>query len=116
MVDVRTEGNAVVFEPRGIAKFWTFRCRIEVPRSAVRTARRAPAGVTDGWKGWRLPGTHVPGLIVAGSYRLDGEWHFWDVRGRGERAVEVRLAGTRYSRIVVDVADPDDVVRRLTMR
>jgi hypothetical protein len=116
MVDVRIEGSSVVFEPRGLHKFWTLRWRVEVPRSAIRLARRAPAGVTDGWKGWRLPGTHIPGLLVAGSYRLDGEWHFWDVRGRGHRAVEVLLSGTRYSRIVVDVDDPDAAVRRLTMR
>ncbi len=117
MVDVRFENGTVIFEPRGLHKLWTLRSRVTVPRSAIRMVRRAPAGIVEGWwKGWRIPGTHVPGLIVAGSYRFEGEWHFWDVCRPGNRAVEIRLSGTRYARIVVDVDDPDEVVRRLTTR
>ena len=113
MVDVLLQGKVAIFEPRGWSKLWTLRDRIVVPLSALRSVRRAP-GVGDGWwKGWRLPGTHLPGVIVAGSYLADGMWSFWDVRGSGERAIEVELEGERYQRLVIDVADPDAEQQRL---
>jgi hypothetical protein len=56
--------------------------------------------------GIRLPGTYLPGVITAGSYWWkDRGWSFWSVRHE-ERAVDIRLRDERYSRIVVEVADP----------
>ena len=54
-----------------------------------------------------MPGTQIPGIIIAGSYLRDGRWTFWDVRGAGDNAIEVDLVGVRYQRLVIDVADPD---------
>jgi hypothetical protein len=114
MVDITIGNGKVTFSPRGLAKLWALRGHITVPVSAIRRVRRAAPGVARGWwKGWRLPGTHLPGVIVAGSYLRDGEWEFWDVRGAGSRAIEVNLSGGRFSRLVIDVDDPDAAVRRL---
>lgn len=104
----------MIFEPRGWSKLWTLNERITVPLPALRSARRAPDGIGRGWwKGWRIPGTHLPGIIVAGSYLDNGKWTFWDVRGTGENAIEVELEGVRYHRLVIDVADPDAECIRL---
>ena len=114
MIDVSIHGGQVVFEPRGLSRLWTMRRRIVVPLSSIRRVRRAPPGSGLGWwKGWRLPGTHLPGVITAGQYLREGSWEFWDVRGAGERAIEVDLSGTHFSRLVIDVADPDAEVARL---
>lgn len=114
MVDVTVRDDVVIFEPRGWSKVWTFRPPVVVPLSAIRAARRAPAGIGRGWwKGIRLPGTHVPGLIVAGRFYHAGAWEFWDVRGAGDRAIEVELEDAEYRRLVVDVADPAGEVARL---
>jgi hypothetical protein len=114
VVNVTLRDGAAVFEPRGWSKLWTFRRRIVVPLSAIRSVRQAPPGIGRGWwKGWRLPGTHLPGVIVAGSYLRDGDWEFWDVRGEGDRAIEVELRGAPYRRLIADVADPAAVVDRL---
>lgn len=115
MVDIAIRGGTAVLEPRGWSRIWTLRRRVVIPISAIRRVRRAPADLVRGiWHGWRLPGTQLPGVIIAGSYLKDGEWTFWDVRGKGARAIEIGLSGTRYSRLVVDVADPDAEVARLT--
>lgn len=114
MTSITLTSTHAVFEPQGWSRVWALKRRIEVPLAAIRLVRRAPAGVGSGWwKGLRLPGTHLPGVIVAGSYLVEGKWEFWDVRGEGRSAIEVHLSGTRYSRLVVDVADPDAEVRRL---
>jgi hypothetical protein len=114
MVEITIRGGAAAFEPRGWSRIWTLRRRVVIPLSAIRLVRRAPADLVRGiWHGWRLPGTQLPGVIIAGAFRKEGEWTFWDVRGKGARAIEVRLSGTRFSRLVVDVADPDAEVARL---
>lgn len=114
MTSITLTSTRAVFEPQGWSRVWALKRRIKVPLAAIRLVRRAPAGVGSGWwKGLRLPGTHLPGVIVAGSYLVEGQWEFWDVRGEGRSAIEVHLSGTRYSRLVVDVADPDAEVRRL---
>ena len=111
MVDITVRNGELVFAPRGLSQLWALRRRITVPVSAVRRVRRAAPRVGRGWwKGWRMPGTHLPGVIVAGSYLRDGAWEFWDVRGAGSRAIEVDLSGNRFSRLVVDVDDPDAAV------
>ena len=114
MVDISISGGRAVFAPRGLSRVWTLHGPIAVPLTAIRRVRRAERGIGLGWwKGWRLPGTHLPGVITAGSYLNDGSWEFWDVRGAGASAIEVELSGTRYRRLVVDVPDPDAAVARL---
>ena len=114
MVDISISAGQAVIAPRGLSRLWTLHGPITVPLGAIRRVRRAAPGIGLGWwKGWRLPGTHLPGVITAGSYLHDGEWEFWDVRGAGASAIEVDLSGTRYRRLVVDVADPDAAVTRL---
>src|SRR5690606_23249061 len=78
-VDVRIEGDTVVFDVRGLHKLWAFKSRLAVPRASVLGARHGPEAVR-GWKGWRVPGTHVPGLLIAGTFYRDGHRIFWDVR------------------------------------
>jgi hypothetical protein len=114
MVEILLRDNVAVFKPLGWSRIWTFSDPVSVPFSAIRAVRRAPAGVGRGWwKGWRIPGTHIPGIIVAGSYLDKGAWTFWDVRGAGDNAIEVELDGVRFKRLIVDVGDPDAEQQRL---
>ena len=59
-----------------------------------------------------MPGTHVPGLIIAGTYYRHGERVFWDVRD-ASKAVVVELDGHDYDRLVIEVEDPAAVVALL---
>ena len=57
-------------------------------------------------KGIRLPGTHLPGVIAAGSfYTFGGEWVFWDVHDP-QKALTINLAHEHYIKLVVEVDDP----------
>lgn len=64
------------------------------------------------WMGIRLAGIQIPGLMTAGLFRRDGEVSWWDVR-RGRSAVIVTLRNEALARVVVEVDDPADTVRRL---
>jgi hypothetical protein len=113
MVDLHVRDGALDLELRGLHKLWALKNRLRVPVAAIKAARRAqPTTLRNPWKGWRAPGTHVPGVFVAGTYYKSGERHFWDVR-RGDRAIEIDLEGADYHRIVVEVDDPDAALRTI---
>lgn len=81
--------------------------RIIVPLTAVRGATADPRAV-DEPTGIRAPGTHIPGVVIAGRFRRGGDRTFYDVRRR-ERTVVVELEpgeGQPWCRLVIEVRDP----------
>ncbi len=60
----------------------------------------------------RMPGTAIPGVVIAGSYRESGRWMFWDIHS-GEQAITIWLTHEHYDAIVVDVADPATTVGQI---
>lgn len=70
----------------------------------VRGATADP-GIARHPKGWRRPGTHVPGVSVAGTFHQDRERVCWDVHDPGN-AVVIELRDDTYQRLVIEVSDP----------
>jgi len=112
MVNVTRDGETVVFDVQGSHKLWAFKSRLEIPRRNIRGARRDPSAVR-GWKGWKAPGTHIPGFLTAGTFHLDGKRIFWDVR-TPENVVVVDLNDEHYDQLVIEVKNPDAVVDLLS--
>jgi hypothetical protein len=113
VVELQIEAGAVRLVVQGLHQLLALRRTLEFPLSAVRSARRlAPSEIAGWWKGWRMPGTHVPGVLVAGTYYKNGQRHFWDVR-RAEQAIAIELEGDRYDRLFVEVEDPEKVLSAL---
>jgi hypothetical protein len=104
VADVRIDGETLIIEMAGLDKLWALKSRLEIPLANVRGATADP-GVVHERKGIRAPGTHLPGVITAGTFHVDGERVFWDVHD-GSRAVVIELDDERYARLVVEVADP----------
>jgi hypothetical protein len=104
MALVRIDGVTLVVEIEGLDKLWALKSRLEIPLVNVRGATVDP-GVIKQPKGIRAPGSHVPGVITAGTFHIDGERIFWDVRDAA-RAVVIELHDERYARLIVQVADP----------
>ena len=84
---------------------WTLKSRLEIPLAHVVGAEVDPEIAREWHKGIRAPGTHVPGVITAGTFRQDGERVFWDVHDP-ERAVMIQLRDERYARLVIEVENP----------
>lgn len=108
MARVTIQDDQLVVELQGLHRLWAFRREVRVPLAHVRGATADP-GIVHEPKGVRAPGLHVPGAAVIGTFRRDGETHFWDVR-TGSQAVVIELAEERYTRLVVDVEQPRAVV------
>ena len=115
MVTVDITPTEVVIRPRGLHRLWALKREVRIPR---RQLKGVEAGVSPDARArlrhsLRQPGTAVRGLITAGSYCSKGRWAFWDVVGRGERAVTLTTEGHRYAELVVDVEEPGVTVDAL---
>ena len=114
MVDVIIENDKVVFNVKGIHKVLALKSRIEVPREHIASAR-IDSTVFSIYKGIRAPGTYIPGLITAGTFRKDGKRIFWDVF-RKSNAIVVDLVEEKYSQLVIEVAEPAVVINMLNAK
>ncbi len=112
MVDVDITKTEVVLRVRGLHKLWAFKSEVRIPLAELKLIEQGvdPEARAMRSLSLRLPGTSVPLLITAGSFRVDGQWAFWDVAGNGGNAVTFLTAGHRYAQVVVDVADPRTTV------
>ncbi|MFG1689346.1 hypothetical protein ACGFNP_55005 [Nonomuraea sp. NPDC049269] len=116
MAYLHVDGDTLVVEIEGLDKLWALKSRLTIPLANIRGATADP-GMIKSPKGIRAPGAHIPGVITAGTFHLDGERVFWDVHDAA-KAVVIELADERYTRLVVEVDDPratvDLVERHIT--
>jgi hypothetical protein len=108
MAHVSIDGDDLIVDVEGLDKLWALKSRLTVPLANVRGATADP-GIVREPKGIRSPGTHVPGVIVAGSFYTEGERVFWDVRNR-DQAIVIELGDETYARLVIEVDDPQRTV------
>ena len=108
MARVSITEDLLTVELHGLHKLWALKSRIRVPLTQVRGATADP-GIVAEPKGMHAPGTHVPGVLAAGTFRQNGERVFWNVQD-GTRAVVIELADDYYVRLVIEVDDPGATV------
>jgi hypothetical protein len=107
MTKVSTLDGKLIVEVQGWDRLWAFLSRLEIPlehTSGVRTA--ADECVT----GIRASGTHIPGVITAGTFYEIGRTVFWDVHNQ-EKAIAIDLNDEYFSALIVEVADPEASIR-----
>ena len=99
-------------EVEGWDKLWSLRSRLEIPIEHVIGVHADPTIAQSWWKGLHLAGTHIPGVIAAGTFYRHGNWVFWDVHDP-EKAVVIELRDERYSKLIVEVENPPEAVARI---
>lgn len=111
MVEISIKPDSLVVTVLGWSRLWSLKNRLEAPLRCVRAVRRdgdLPGGF---WLRW--PGTHLPGVIKAGSYWDGSRWSFWDVRRRRDNVLVIELSGWEYDYIVAEVNNPALVVTQI---
>jgi Bacterial PH domain len=113
MIDVSVQGDRVRFEVEGWDKLWALRSQLEIPLAHIKDVRTDPEAARGWWHGLRMGGTNVPGLLTAGTFYQPGDgWVFFDVHDP-ERTVVLELEHEHYRRLVIEVADPEAIVKLL---
>lgn len=108
MTKLRVTDGKLAVEFRGWDKVWCMKSRLEFPLEHIIDVRPAddPVG------GVRTLGTHIPGVITAGTFLEEGNWVFWNVHDPA-KAIAVDLRDEHYSKLVLEVAHPAETIREL---
>lgn len=118
MAAITIDDTTMTVEVQGLDKLWALTSRLAIPLAHVRGATIDP-GIVAGPKGWKGGGSHIRGVIVAGTFHQDGDRVFWDVHN-GAKAIVIELEDESYRRLVVEVSDPratvDEIERAIVAR
>ncbi|HEY4955676.1 MAG TPA: hypothetical protein VII02_12415 [Gemmatimonadaceae bacterium] len=109
MVEITILGDRVHFEVEGWDKLWALKSQLEIPLSHIASVRADPEAARGWWKGFRLPGTNIPGLLTAGSFYWRDGFVFYDVHDP-ENTIVLDLDHETYKKLVLEVADPPAAV------
>lgn len=114
VVEVMVSETQVRLELTGWDRIWAFKHSLTFSHDSVAKvfAEPRPGFGQSWWKVIRAPGASVPGVIQAGTFYFLGRREFSCVHFTG-RAVVFELDDAHYTRIVVDVRDPEAVVQRV---
>lgn len=113
MAEVEVVGGQVRVTVRGAAnRALAFRGHLEVPLDHVAGVHRYGADDTGHFRGVRVPGANLPGVVTAGTYRGPGGKAFYAIH-KGDKAVVIECRDDYWERIVVEVDEPDALVHRL---
>jgi hypothetical protein len=112
MVEVTMLGDRVRFEVQGWDRLWALKSQLEIPLAHITAVRVDPEPARGWWHGLRMPGTQIPGILTAGSFYQHGGFVFYDVHDP-DGTVVIELDHEHYQRLVIEVANPADVVQRL---
>ncbi|MFB7716146.1 MULTISPECIES: hypothetical protein [unclassified Nocardia] len=110
MVELEITGTTVTVHVTGAHRVLALREHLTFDLSQVTDVRKAEVDLRPPWV--RAPGTFFPGVIAAGTFRGKGRKEFWDTHFTGQ-GVRIELSGADFTRLVVDVAEPEVVVAQL---
>ena len=54
----------------------------------------------------RLPGSYMPGIVIAGTFVVRGKKMFWNVHHDKSKVITIKVADDKYIKLVLQVEDP----------
>ena len=98
---VDVHGDHLVISVRGKELAMTFLSDLRIPLEHVQSVEADPEIEHTLWRGWRIPGVHLPGV------------RFYDVHGHRDKTIVIHLHDETYDRLIVEVSNPEEVVKRI---
>lgn len=96
--------DQLLVRPVGLMRLWALSTGIDCPVASI-----TDIGVSDTdelTRGFRAPGTYLPGVMTAGTFRARTGNALWLV-GRHRRVLVIELTGEKWRYLVLGVEDPD---------
>ncbi len=112
MVTIEEQSDYFIFEVKGLHKLWAFKSQISIPRENIIDVY--PNEENLNWiEGLRMPGTHIPGLITAGTYFQKDGTIFCDVKDY-KKSIVVELKDEHYKKLIIEVENVDKAIQMLS--
>ena len=104
MVNIKEEGNDVLFEVQDLPGPGVFTNQLKIPKDHIVNAYQNDFEI-NGWTGWNLPGLNIPFLISTGTHYLNNYKVFRNV-SNPEKAIVIELRDEEYNKLVIEVEIP----------
>lgn len=112
MVNITIVNDRIHLTVEGWDKLWSLRSELEFPLAHITSVYRDADAARGWWKGIRMPGTNIPGVITAGTFYHNGGVVFYDVHDP-DKTVVLELDHEHYDKLVIEVANPDSAVAQV---
>ena len=102
--------DQLLVRPVGLVRMWALSKGLECPVTNI-----TDVGVSERKtlvRKWKTIGTHLPGVMTAGTFRSHGEKDLWMV-GRAKEVLVIELHDQPYRHLIVQVEDPHAAVEAL---
>lgn len=111
MAHLEVAGDEVTVRLSNLEKVEALHRDVTFPRAAIRDARVVPKAMVE-VRGLRLPGTAIPGVVIAGTFVTREVRTFAVCHGTGPGLV-IDLVGGPFDRLVLTADDPELVLAGL---
>ena len=114
MPAVKIGAKSLDVELTGAESVWAMRRSLSIPAENIVGAQ---ALGPKWWKtlGFRIPGTALPGVIIAGTYVKTGDRAFVYWSRRYKEVLQINLQNHRYNRVLVGVDDAKALAEAINM-
>ena len=112
MVKIDFEQDKLILKVEGMDKLWSFRSKLSIPLSDITDVYSDPRKAHEWWRGLKVMGARIPGLIEAGTFLQQGKQVFWDVENP-DQTIILDLAHENYQQIIIQVVNPQEAIRQI---
>ena len=116
MVRVEITPDKLIIHVLGMDKVWAMKSSLELPIAHISGAEVGIDPTDKEMLKHKIRvGSHVPGVVTAGSYHSEGHIVFWDVHHE-DKAISVTVTHDKYTKLILEVEDPAAVVAAIRAR
>lgn len=112
MAQLDVDGDVLVVRLGIIDAMLSMRTTMRFPLTSVKSVYVDPVAGEEP-KGFKAPGTAIPGTLTKGTFHFDGVKTFWNI-WRGTLVVVVELTNEKFDRLVIEQSNPDAIVEKVT--
>jgi len=105
MTQLSVSDGKLNIEVKGWDRLWALRSHLSIPLEDVVRVYADSQIAEPWWKGLRVAGSNLPGVLAAGTFYHHSQWVFWDVHNP-EKVVVIELRHEHYAKLIVEVEDP----------
>ena len=112
MAQLDVDGDLLIVRLGIIDAMLSMRSTMRFPLTSVKNVYVDPVAGEEP-KGFKAPGTAIPGTLTKGTFHFDGVKTFWNI-WRGTLVVVVELSNEKFDRLVIEQANPEAIVQKIT--